>query len=132
MRQSHGDRNITVRPPCDVSSVFGSVCVSVSCCILFYLFQVPSQLKRGVLHVWYTNAQNIRQSYSHHAISARPPYESRPGTVRFSMHGCGDCTMTDLCTISARSLCGFTPVRCRNLSKSNDCPLERKQKRRSP
>ena len=44
MRQSHGDRRMIVRPPYDVS-LFESAGVSVLCCILFYMFEVPSQLK---------------------------------------------------------------------------------------
>ena len=44
MRQSHGDRTMTVRPPYDVTMV-ESAGVSVVCCILFYTFEVPSQLK---------------------------------------------------------------------------------------
>ena len=37
---------MTLQPPCDVS-VFWSAGVSVSCCILFYMFEVPSQSKKS-------------------------------------------------------------------------------------
>ena len=47
MRQSHGYRTIIVRPPYDVS-LFESAGVSVLCCILFYTFEVPSQLKTRI------------------------------------------------------------------------------------
>ena len=57
MRQSHGDRTMTVRQHCDVS-VFESASVSFSCCILFYTFEVPSgSIKIVVVHVWYTNVK---------------------------------------------------------------------------
>ena len=39
--------------------------------------------KRVVVHVWYTNAQNTGRSHSHHTISARPPYGSCTGAVRY-------------------------------------------------
>ena len=46
-RGPHGDRTMIVQPPYDVS-LFESAGVSVLCCILFYTFEVPSQLKTRV------------------------------------------------------------------------------------
>ena len=42
--QSHGDCTMIVRSPYDVS-LFESAGVSALCCILFYTFEIPSQLK---------------------------------------------------------------------------------------
>ena len=51
MRQSHGDRAMTMRPPRDVS-MFELAGFSVSC--FFVAFEVNPKL--DVAHAWYMNA----------------------------------------------------------------------------
>ena len=91
MRQSHGDRTMTVQPPYDVS-MFVSAGVSVLCCILFYTFEVPSQLNLSsctrLAHectkILMDHTATIRSPQGHRTEAARAPCDIRA----IYMHGC--------------------------------------------
>ena len=94
MRQSHGDRTMIVRPPYD-ASMFES---AVLCCILFYTFEVPSQLKMSsctcLVHefpkIHKDHTAYVQSLHSVHTEAARASCD----ILAISMHGCGDSTMT--------------------------------------
>ena len=88
-----------VRPPYDVS-LFESAGVSVLCCILFYTFEVPSQLKM----ISCTRlGQEFLKVHEDHTATVRSPYGLRTEAVRapcdicaISMYSYGDSTLTDI------------------------------------
>ena len=115
MRQSHGDSTMTIGPPYNVS-MFESAGVFVLCCILFYTFEVPSQLKMSSCTRLVRMPKNTRGSHSHRTISVRKPH----GAVLYPCDFYAQLQRQhDLRMISAQSVFGFAPVHCRNLSKKS-------------
>ena len=119
MRQSHGDRTMIVRPPYSVS-MFQSAGVSVLCCILFYRFEVPSQLKMS------SCTRLVHEFQKIHEIT-QPPYDLGTASV-WKPQGCVryPCDFYAWLrrqqndhTISVQPVYGYAPVRCRNLSKKS-------------
>ena len=119
MRQSHGDSTMIVRPPFDVS-MFES---AVLCYILFYTFEVPSQLKIRSCTLLVHKFPKIHEDHtatvrSQHGLSreaARAPcdFYARLGRQHNYLKP------QDLLTISARSVYGFARVSCGNPSKKS-------------
>ena len=83
MRQSHNDRTMItmiVRQPYDVS-LFESAGVSVLCCILFYTFEVPSQLKM-IYNSCTRLLHDFLKVHEDHKATVRSPYGSRKAALR--------------------------------------------------
>ena len=88
-----------VRPPYDVS-LFESAGVSVLCCILFYTFEVPSQLKmisctrlvQEFLKVHKDLTATVRSPHGLRTEAVRAPCDFRV----ISMYSCEDSTLTNL------------------------------------
>ena len=79
-------------------SLFESAGVSLLCCILFYTFEVPSQLKMiSCTHM----VQEFLKVHEDHTATVRSPHGLRMEATRapcdicaISMYGCVDSTMT--------------------------------------
>ena len=69
-----------VRPPYDVS-MFESAGVSVLCCILFYTFEVPSQLKISSFTLLVHEFPKI---HADHTTTLRSPYGSCKGRLLYT------------------------------------------------
>ena len=106
MRQSHGDRTMTVRTPYDVS-MFESTGVFVLCCILFYTFEVSPQLKMSGCTRLVHECPKIHEA---HTATVRSPHGLRteaawaPCEIReMSMHD--DNTLTARSAYDLRTIC---------------------------
>ena len=108
MRQLHCDRTMIMRPPYDVS-LFESARVSVLCCILFYTFEVLSQivkisctpLSHEFLKVHEDHTVTVRSLHGLHTEAARVLWD----IYAISMYGCEDSTMTARSLYDLRTVC---------------------------
>ena len=108
--QSHCDCSMTVQPSYHVS-MFESTCVSVSCCILFCTFEVPSQSKMSGCTCLLHDCLKIQEDDTATVGSPRSLRMEAAQVLcdicTISMQGCRDCPMTiqspyNLCTVSLR------------------------------
>ena len=106
MRQSPGDRTMTVLPPYDVS-MFESTGVSVLCCILFDTFEVPSQLNMSSCTRLVHECPKIHEA---HTATVRSPHGLRTEAawapceiLAISIHD--DSTLTAKSTYDLRTVC---------------------------
>ena len=87
-----------VQPPSNVS-VFESAGVSILCCILFYTFEMPSQLKMSSFTCLVHEFPKIHEDHTAAPCDIRNGLRTEDTMAScdmcaISMHGCGDSTIT--------------------------------------